>query len=122
MFTKSFITLVLSFCLIISLPAFCDEPNYAPGEVLVRFAPQEDGEYFRGAGKEALVESICGGTIEDESDFVPPVPERDALRQRDGQAISDLPAPVGREQGVVKIVENILRKIVTNRLECGLIL
>jgi hypothetical protein len=39
MFTKSLVLSILSFCLIIAMPTLSDdEPNYAPGEVLVRFA------------------------------------------------------------------------------------
>jgi subtilisin family serine protease len=75
MFDKSLVTAILIFCLIISFPAFSDEPNglpnYVPGELLVRFDSQQDGEYLRGQSKEALVSSICGGTIQSESEFVP---------------------------------------------------
>jgi hypothetical protein len=75
MFNRRFVVVIIFFCLIISLPAFCnepnDEPNYVPGELLIRFAPQEKGEYLRSETKQMIVESVCEGTIKDESDFLP---------------------------------------------------
>jgi hypothetical protein len=62
--------MILLSYLFISKPTFSDEPNYASDRILVKFAAQQGIKSLRSIEKEALVESVCGGSIEHEYGIV----------------------------------------------------
>jgi hypothetical protein len=71
MFSKSLIYLAVSFCFIISFPAFPSEPKYVPSEILIRFTPKTDGKSLDVEEANSIVASVCDGRVKYMSSFVP---------------------------------------------------